>query len=114
MQMFEMDVHYLDKSGYLRYAFVQALSAFEKLPLVGLITSIGFMAWLTAVLGVWLARRKAKQTLPIFIGLGIFWLTCIASPVNDCMRYFLPIAGCLPLIFCLALYFCKKNAEKSA
>jgi hypothetical protein len=30
------------------------------------------------------------------------------------MRYFLPIAGCLPLIFCLALYFCKKNAEKSA
>ena len=114
MQMFEMDVHYLDKSGYLRYAFVQALSAFEKLPLVGLITSIGFMAWLTAVLGVWLARRKAKQTLPIFMGLGIFWLTCIASPVNDCMRYFLPIAGCLPLIFCLALYFCKKNAEKSA
>lgn len=114
MQMFEMDVHYLDKSGYLRYAFVQALSAFEKLPLVGLITSIGFMAWLTAVLGVWLARRKAKQMLPIFMGLGIFWLTCIASPVNDCMRYFLPIAGCLPLIFCLALYFCKKNAEKSA
>lgn len=114
MQMFEMDVRYLDKSGYLRYAFVQALSAFEKLPLVGLCTSIGFMAWLTAVLGVWLARRKAKPVLPILLGLGIFWLTCVASPVNDCMRYFLPVAGCLPLIFCLALYFSKKNAEKTA
>ena len=56
-----MNVHYLDKSGYLRYAFVQALSAFEKLPLVGLTTSIGFMAWLTAVLGLWLARCKAKS-----------------------------------------------------
>ena len=114
MEMSEMNVEYLDKSGYLRYAFVQALSAFEKLPVVGLLTSIGFMAWLTAVLGVWLARCKAKPTLPLFLGVGIFWLTCVASPVNDCMRYFLPVAGCLPLIFCLALYFSKKNAEKTA
>lgn len=113
MEMSEMDVQYLDKSGYLRYAFVQALSAFEKLPLLGLCTSIGFMAWLTAVLGLWLARRKAKQTLPLFIGIGIFWLTCVASPVNDCMRYFLPIAGCLPLIFSLAVGFSRKNAEKT-
>ena len=30
MEMSEMNVHYLDKSGYLRYAFVQALSAFES------------------------------------------------------------------------------------
>lgn len=111
MEMSEMNVHYLDKSGYLRYAFVQALSAFEKLPLVGLTTSIGFMAWLTAVLGLWLARRKAKPVLPVFIGLGIFWLTCIASPVNDCMRYFLPVAGCLPLVFCLAAVFSRKNSE---
>ena len=111
MEMSEMNVHYLDKSGYLRYAFVQALSAFEKLPLVGLTTSIGFMAWLTAVLGLWLARCKAKPVLPVFIGLGIFWLTCIASPVNDCMRYFLPVAGCLPLVFCLAAVFSRKNSE---
>lgn len=111
MEMSEMNVHYLDKSGYLRYAFVQALSAFEKLPLVGLTTSIGFMAWLTAVLGLWLARCKAKPVLPVFIGLGIFWLTCIASPVNDCMRYFLPVAGCLPLVFCLAAVFSVKNQK---
>ena len=114
MEMSEMNVQYLDKSGYLRYAFVQALSAFEKLPIVGLGTSIGFMAWLIAVLGCWLARKKAKGCLPIFIGIGIFWLTCVASPVNDCMRYFLPVAGCLPLIFCLALHFSAKNAEKTA
>ena len=111
MEMSEMNVHYLDKSGYLRYAFVQALSAFEKLPLVGLTTSIGFMAWLTAVLGLWLARCKAKPVLPVFIGLGIFWMTCIASPVNDCMRYFLPVAGCLPLVFCLAAVFSREKSE---
>ena len=111
MEMSEMNVHYLDKSGYLRYAFVQALSAFEKLPLVGLTTSIGFMAWLTAVLGLWLARCKAKPVLPVFIGLGIFWLTCIASPVNDCIRYFLPVAGCLPLVFCLAAVFSREKSE---
>lgn len=111
MEMSEMNVHYLDKSGYLRYAFVQELSAFEKLPLVGLTTSIGFMAWLTAVLGLWLARCKAKPVLPVFIGLGIFWLTCIASPVNDCMRYFLPVAGCLPLVFCLAAVFSREKSE---
>ena len=111
MEMSEMNVHYLDKSGYLRYAFVQALSAFEKLPLVGLTTSIGFMAWLTAVLGLWLARCKAKPVLPVFIGLAIFWLTCIASPVNDCMRYFLPVAGCLPLVFCLAAVFSREKSE---
>lgn len=111
MEMSEMNVHYLDKLYYLRYAFVQALSAFEKLPLVGLTTSIGFMAWLTAVLGLWLARCKAKPVLPVFIGLGIFWLTCIASPVNDCMRYFLPVAGCLPLVFCLAAVFSREKSE---
>ena len=29
------------------------------------------MAWLTAVLGLWLARCKAKPVLPVFIGLGM-------------------------------------------
>lgn len=114
MEWQNLDIHYADQAGNLRYIFIQWVALFEEIPFVGIVTSIGCMAWFVAVLGYFLVRRHAKQVYPLLAGLFVLWLTCIASPVNDCLRYFLPIYACMPLVLCMASHFCKKTPKTEA
>ena len=40
-------------------------------------------------------RRAWDKLIPIFACL-LMVLTCVASPVNDCFRYFVPVAAAFP------------------
>lgn len=111
MEWANLDIAYADQTGYFRYALIQWTALFEKIPLVGLLTSIGFLSWGLFALAYCLLRAHAKGIYPLLVGLLILWLTCIASPVNDCIRYFLPIMACIPLIFCVAIYFLQKKCD---
>ena len=42
------------------------------------------------------------RLLPL-VAMGILILTCIASPVNDCFRYYAPIAASFPASVVLLL-----------
>lgn len=109
MEWVNLNIAYADQTGYLRYALIQWTALFEKIPLFGLLTSIGFLVWLLFALGYCLVRVRAKKIYPLLFGLFILWLTCIASPVNDCLRYFLPIMACIPLVFCITVHFLQKK-----
>lgn len=109
MEWANLDIAYADQTGYLRYALIQWTALFEKIPLFGLLTSIGFLSWGLFALAYCLLRAHAKKLSPLLVGLLILWLTCIASPVNDCIRYFLPVMACIPLVFCVAIYFLQKK-----
>lgn len=98
-----LEISYADSDGYARYMLYNLLLAFEHSPL-GLFTSRGFNSLLLLALGFWLARRRFARAIPLFVGQGLLWLTCIASPVNDLLRYFLPILASLPVVFCVAIY----------
>lgn len=112
MEWQNLDVYYVDRVGILRYIFIQWVTLFENIPFIGLVTSIGFIAWFVAILGYFLLKHRVKNTYPLLAGLFMLWLTCIASPVNDSLRYFLPIYACMPLVLCLASHFCEKTSQK--
>lgn len=109
MEWANLNIAYADQTGYWRYALIQWTALFEKIPLFGLLTSIGFLSWSLLALAYCLLRAHAKKVYPLLVGLLILWLTCIASPVNDCIRYFLPIMACIPLVFCVTIYFLQKK-----
>lgn len=107
-----LDIYYLDSAGYARYTLYNLLLAFERTPL-GLLVSRGFNSWLLLALGCWLARRRCGKALPLLVGLGVLWLTCIASPVNDLLRYYLPILASMPVVICLAVYAARPKSERN-
>lgn len=80
-----------------------------RLPVVSMTNCIALFSW-TVVLSIfWLLRKHSKiWTLP---GLAVLLLifTCIASPVNDCFRYFMPAAASLPALIAVLGY---RNREE--
>ena len=52
--------------------------------------------WVIILMGWLFAQRKEYiKLLPIFACL-LLVLTCVASPVNDCFRYYAPVAAAFP------------------
>lgn len=73
----------------------------RNIPVVNLIYSLGFYTWGGIILILYILKdRKEKGLkrliafLPFILGIGV----CIASPVNDCLRYFLPVIANLPIM----------------
>lgn len=70
-------------------------------PIINLIYSLGFYTWGAIILVIYVWRRKngdRVKSLIAFIPIILSILVCIASPVNDCLRYFLPVIAILPLM----------------
>lgn len=80
----------------------------RKLPVIGLFSSLGFFVWLDIfVMLYFMLYKKDKKFVVYNIPVIITLLTCIASPVNNTMRYGLPIMFMVPILFCM----CFKNNE---
>lgn len=114
MEWKELDISYLDATGGARYALYQWGMFFKRIPLLGLLTNRGFVVWGLVCLLCWLVRRRFWKAVPLAGCLGIYWLTLIASPVNDLLRYFLPILGCAPLMVAIAVYAARENGKKTS
>ena len=91
-----MDIHYTQKGLYrIRLADYEKLWM-EMFPLT-LLTYPGTYTWLTLFCILLLCKKKrwrqlAVMPMPVFI-----ILTNIASPVNGCLRYTLPLMAAMPL-----------------
>lgn len=113
MEWKNLQISYLDSTGVARYLLYHWALLFERIPFAGLLTNLGFVTWWLIAIVSWLLRRRLLPALPLCLGVGMLWLTCIASPVNDLLRYYLPILACLPLFLSLAWYATlEKRAEK--
>lgn len=108
----ELNISYLDASGEARYILYHWALLFERLPLLGLLVNHGFVTWFLVAVCAWVLRCKASKALPAFLAVGLIWLTCVASPVNDLLRYFLPILACLPIFLSLAYWAAHQNDRK--
>ena len=114
MEWKELNISYLDQTGTARYLLYQWGMAFKHIPLLGLLTNRGFVVWGLVAMLCWLVRRRLSASVPLATCLAIYWLTLIASPVNDLLRYFLPILACAPVLVAIALYAGQKSAQKQA
>ncbi len=74
----------------------------RKLPVIGMFSSLGFFIWSDLFLILFFAYFKRSRRLLICnIPLVMTILFCIASPVNNTMRYGLPIMFLAPILFCM-------------
>lgn len=81
----------------------------RKLPVIGLFSSLGFFVWSDILVMLYFMLYKKDKKFVIYnIPVIITLLTCIASPVNNTMRYGLPIMFMVPILFCM----CFKNKEE--
>lgn len=108
-----LNVQYASSSGSARYTLYNWALAFDHLPLLGLLTNRGFNTWLLVVLFAYCALRRKPRVLLLAVPLGIFWMTCVASPVDDLLRYYLPILACVPLMFAIAAACGAEQTEKT-
>lgn len=81
----------------------------RKLPVIGLFSSLGFFVWTDIfVMFYFMLYKRDKKFVIYNIPVIITLLTCIASPVNNTMRYGLPIMFMAPVLICM----CFNNKEK--
>ncbi len=60
--------------------------------------SIGMIFWIYMIIGGYLAANKKYEKLTLIIPMGALWITSVASPVYNELRYVLSIYIVLPVI----------------
>lgn len=81
----------------------------EHLPVVSLTNVIAVYTWLIVLITFWLLKTKNYVFALPCVAILLVVLTCIASPVNGCFRYFAPAAASLPALISLVGY---SNAKR--
>lgn len=93
----------------LRLILSSFAQGFPYIPLIGLISNIGFNTWLLLGLITYSIFKKKKEYLIILSPLLISLLICVASPVNTYFRYAMPFIFIMPFIFTLIVTRLKNN-----
>lgn len=92
-----MDIHYTQRGLYrIRLADYEKLWM-EMFPLT-LLTYPGTYTWLTLFCILLLCKKKRWRQLSVMLMPVFIILTNIASPVNGCLRYTLPLMASMPLL----------------
>ena len=103
-----VNYHYNNLSS-LRLILSSFAQGFPYIPLIGLISNIGFNAWLLLGLTTYSIFKKKKEYLIVLSPLLISLLICVASPVNTYFRYAMPFIFIMPFIFTLIVTRLKNN-----
>lgn len=73
----------------------------DRLPILSLTDTIAAYTWIVILLWIWfLCNRMWMKTIPVIAVLLII-ATCIASPVNDCFRYYSLASASFPSLLLL-------------
>lgn len=74
----------------------------RQIPVIGLFSSLGFFVWCDIIIMVYfLFYKKDKKFLIYNIPAAVTILICIASPVNNTMRYGLAVMFLVPVFICM-------------
>ena len=103
-----VNYHYNNLSS-LRLILSSFAQGFPYIPLIGLISNIGFNTWLLLGLTTYSIFKKKKEYLIVLSPLLISLLICVASPVNTYFRYAMPFIFIMPFIFTLIVTRLKNN-----
>ena len=105
-----VDYHY-NSLGGLRIALSAYGEAFPFIPILGLISNIGFQAWLLLLCTVYVITSKKKRYFIILMPLLVSLLICFVSPANTYFRYTMPYIFMMPFILCYTTKVLKKDDE---
>ena len=97
-----VDYHYNDLDG-VRKVLSTYGQVFPIIPLVGLISNIGFNTWLLFIMCAYWFTKDKKKYIIVLVPLLVTVLICVASPVNTYFRYTMPYVFAMPLLISLFL-----------
>ena len=92
-----MDIHYTQRGSYLIRLADYEMLWMEMFPLT-LLTYPGTYTWLTLFCILLLCKKKRWRQLAVMPMPVFTILTNIASPVNGCLRYTLPLMALMPFL----------------
>ena len=107
-----VDYHFNDSTWWLRVPLTNYGETFPFIPLVGLLSNIGFSCWMVIILTVYLCNKKYKKYILVLIPMYLSILICIAGPANTYFRYVMPYMFVLPSITCLLIYKIKEDIHE--
>lgn len=106
-----VDYHYNNLDS-LRNILKNYATFFPFIPIIGLISNIGFSSWIFIAMGIWLVFNKKYKYIIVLFPAYISLLVCIASPVNTYFRYAMPYVFAVPFIVGVWFYINKKRISK--
>ena len=92
------DYHYIEILNPLRTVLTSYGMAFQYIPVISLITSIGLTAWIYLYLMVIILRNKKNKYILLLIPAFLTIAMCLVGPVNSYYRYVIPYSMSLPFI----------------
>lgn len=106
-----VDYHY-NSLDTLRNILIGYGTIFPYIPLIGLISNIGFNTWVMIILTGYLLSKKKYKYIMCFIPLYASFIFCIIGPANTYFRYAMPYIFVLPILTILLLKEGSKNEKK--
>lgn len=107
----ELNISHPEKLEKLMVTGQSMKELFMRLPFVGLLSNVAAYTWLLIIIALYYIKKKDGEILLILFPLGMVLLTCIASPLNNYWRYYMPIVLSMPLV--AGQIFWKKTLEKA-
>ncbi len=105
-----VDYHYNGLKG-LRSILRDFGRGFPYIPLVGLLSNIGFNTWLLLYMAFRIFEKNRRKYMVALLPYLITVLICVASPANTYFRYSMPYIFAMPL---MAAFFITVIKEKEA
>ncbi len=102
-----VDYHY-NNLNVLRKVLSGYGISFPYIPLVGLISNIGFNTWLLLIMLAYYIEDKKYENIIFLSPMLVTLLICIASPANTYFRYTMPYVFAMPLLISI---FIKEKEE---
>jgi hypothetical protein len=93
--------HYGGDWNEARQVLDKWADVWDNLPILSLTDTIAFYTWFIVLIGYILGKNKCWYGLIPIVAELLMILTCIASPVNDCFRYYAPVAASAPALLSL-------------
>ena len=100
---------YIEITEPIRNGLEKWAGIWHNLPGFGLLDVEAVYTWLIILVGIFLLRGKKYKELIAVFAMLLMVFSCCLSPVNDCFRYYAPIAASSPLLFLLVKGACKDS-----
>ncbi len=89
---------YAPRTETARLALDNWAKLWHQIPILNLTDTKPLYTWMIFLLALYFLRRREFDMMAPIFACVLMILTCIASPVNDCFRYYAPAAAAFPAL----------------
>lgn len=106
-----LDIKFVMDSPYIRRTLEHTIYLTEKLPVASIFLSAGFYVYILLGEFVFLIHKNRRTVAVLVPGFCVV-LFCMASPVNGCLRYMMPVMATTPVTLAWCYIVNEKRKER--